>query len=99
WCGLVMMNQCLHGGPSILRRFGGVPQAFFRCGAGKKLPQPVYCLPVSLRMIGCHPPDPSPRKHEKWFAAPLPGGPYRLRTDELAESHHSRGVSKIMRRG
>jgi hypothetical protein len=30
---IVILNQCLHGGPSIWRRLCGFPKAWFRCGS------------------------------------------------------------------
>src|SRR5262249_34854257 len=85
--------------PDHFAAVGGGSQGFFQVGVVKKLPQPIYGLPVSLRIIGCPPLDRSQCKNKKSVAAPLQGGPDRLRTDELAESHHGRGISKIMRRG
>jgi len=85
--------------PDHFAAVGRVSQGFVQVRIVKNLPEPIYGLPISLRMIGCHPLDRSQCKHEKCVAAALQGGPDRLRTDELAESHHGRGISKIMRRG
>src|SRR5262249_33404470 len=87
--------QCLDEGPSIWRRLCGFPKAWFRCGSS----EPIYGLPISLRMVGSHPLDRSQCKREKCVAAALQGRSYRLRTDEFAESQHSRGIGKLMRRG
>src|SRR5262249_48178476 len=44
-------------------------------------------------MVGSHPLDSSQCKREECVAAALQGRSYRLRTDEFAESQHSRGIT------
>ena len=59
----------------------------------------IYCLAISPRLIGNHALNRSQRKREKCVAAALQRRSYRLGTDEFAESHHRRGVSKVVRWG
>src|SRR6516162_9292984 len=63
------------------------------------VPEPIYCLAISPRLIGNHALNRSQRKREKCVAAALQRRSYRLGTDEFAESHHRRGVSKVVRWG
>jgi hypothetical protein len=58
----------------------------------------IYCLAISPRLIGNHALNRSQRKREKCVAAALQRRSYRLGTDEFAESHHRRGVSKVVLR-
>src|SRR5262249_8050355 len=58
----------------------------------------IYCLAISPRLIGNHALDLPQRKREKCVAAAVQSRSYRLGTDEFAESHHRRGVSKVVRR-
>ena len=63
----------------------------------KDVPEPIYGLAVSPRLIGNQLCDRSQRKRENCIAAALQCQSYRLRTDEFAKSHHCRGVSKVTR--
>src|SRR5262249_29316680 len=62
-------------------------------------PELIYCLAISPRLIGNHALDLPQRKREKCVAAAVQSRSYRLGTDEFAESHHRRGVGKVVRRG
>src|SRR6516165_7384660 len=62
-------------------------------------PELIYCLAISPRLIGNHALDLTQRKREKCVAAAVQSRSYRLGTDEFAESHHRRGVGKVVRRG
>src|SRR5262245_34190122 len=62
------------------------------------VPELIYCLAISPRLIGNHALNRSQRKREKCVAAAVQRRSYRLGTDEFAESHHRRGVSKVVRR-
>jgi len=59
----------------------------------------IYCLAISPRLIGNHAHNRSQCKSEKSVAAAVQRRSYRLGTDKFAESHHRRGVSKVVRRG
>ena len=63
------------------------------------VPELIYCLAISPRLIGNHALDLPQRKREKCVAAAVQSRSYRLGTDEFAESHHRRGISKVVRRG
>ena len=84
--------------PEHLAAVVRVSQGLVQVRVIKHLPEPIYGLPISLRMVGSHTLDRSQCKRENSVAASLQRRSYRLRTDELAESHHCRSVSKIMRR-
>ena len=60
---------------------------------------PPYAVGISPRLIGNHALDLPQSKREKCVAAAVQSRSYRLGTDEFAESHHRRGVSKVVRRG
>src|SRR5262249_51829948 len=62
------------------------------------VPELIYCLAISPRLIGNHALNRSQRKREKCVAAALQRRSYRLGTDEFAESHHRRGVSRVVPR-
>src|SRR5262249_43712208 len=85
--------------PEHLAAVVRVSQGLVQVRVVKHLPEPIYGLPISLRMVGSHPLDCSQCKREECVAAALQGRSYRLRVDEFAESQHSRGIGKIMRRG
>src|SRR5215831_5430087 len=85
--------------PEHLATVVRVSQGLVQVRVIKHLPEPIDGLPISLRMVGSHPLDRSQCKREKCVAAALQGRSYRLRTDEFAESQHSRGIGKLMRRG
>jgi hypothetical protein len=57
--------------PEHFAAVGQISQSFVQVRVVKNLPKPIYGLPISLRMIGCHPLDLSQCKHEKCFAATL----------------------------
>jgi hypothetical protein len=76
-----------------------VPQGLVQVRVVKHLPEPIYHLPISPRLIRNHSLDRSQSKREKRVATALQRRPYGLRTDELAESHYRRGVAKVVRRG
>ena len=63
------------------------------------VPELIYGLAISPRLVGDRALNRSQRKHEKCVAAAVQRRSYRLGTDEFAESHHRRGVSKVVRRG
>ena len=63
------------------------------------VPEPIYGLPISPRLIGNHLLDRSQRKRENGIAAALQRRSNRLGTDEFAESHNRRGISEVTRRG
>src|SRR5260370_42301929 len=65
----------------------------------KDVPEAIYGLAISSRLIAKHALDLPQGKREKCVAAALQRRSYRLGTDEFAESHHRRGVSKVVRRG
>src|SRR5262249_34173724 len=75
--------------PEHLAAVVRVSQGLVQVRVVKHLPQPIYGLPISLRMVGSHPLDCSQCKREECVAAALQGRSYRLRTDEFAESQHS----------
>ena len=85
--------------PEHLAAVVRVSQGLVQVRVVKHLPEPIYGLPISLRMVGSHPLDCSQCKREECVAAALQDRSYRLRTDEFAESQYSRGIGKIMRRG
>jgi hypothetical protein len=63
------------------------------------VPELIYCLAISPRLIGSHALNRSQRKSEKCVAAAVQRRSYRLGTGKFAESHHRRGISKVVRRG
>src|SRR5262245_66321285 len=63
------------------------------------VPELIYCLAISPRLIGNHALNRSQCKRKKRVAAALQRRSYRLGTDEFEESNHRRGVSKVVRRG
>ena len=65
----------------------------------KDVPELIYRLAISPRLIGNYALDLSQRKREKCVAAAVQSRSYRLGTDEFAEAHHRRGISKVVRRG
>jgi hypothetical protein len=87
------MHRCVQ--VSVVR----VPQGLVQLRIVKHLPEPIYDLPISRRLIRDHSLDRSQCKRDKRVAAALQCRSYRLRSDQLAEPHHGRGVSKGLRRG
>src|SRR5262249_35048705 len=63
------------------------------------VPEPIYGLPISPRLIGNRLLDRSQRKRENGIAAALQRRSNRLGTDEFPESHNRRGISELTRRG
>ena len=81
--------------PAVVR----FPQGLVQVRLVKHFPEPSYHRPISRRLIGNNPLDRSQGKREKCVATALQRRPYGLRTDEFAESHHRRGVAKVLRCG
>ena len=65
----------------------------------KDIPEAIYGLAISPRLIANHAFDRSQREREKRVATALQRRSYRLGTNEFAESHHRRSISEVMRRG
>jgi hypothetical protein len=63
------------------------------------VPELIYCLAISPRLIANHALNRSQCKREKCVAAAVQRRSYRLGTDKFAESHHRRAVSKVVCRG
>ena len=65
----------------------------------KDVPEAIYGLAISSRLIANHAFDRSQRDREKRVATALQRRSYRLGTNEFAESHHRCSISEVMRRG
>src|SRR5262249_9234958 len=78
--------------PEHLAAVVRVSQGLVQVRGGKHLPEPVYGLPISLRMVGSHPLDCSQCKRGECVAAALQDRSYRLRTDGFAETQNRRGI-------
>ena len=65
----------------------------------KDVPEAIYGLAISSRLIAKHALELPQGKREKCVAAALQRGSYRLGTDEFAESHNRRGISEVTSRG
>ena len=63
----------------------------------KDVPEAIYGLPISSRLIANHALHRSQRKREKRVATALQRQSNRLGTDEFAESHNHRGISEVTR--
>ena len=62
------------------------------------VPELIYCLAISPRLIGNHALNRSQRKREKCVAAALQRRSNRLGKDDFAESQYCRGISEVTRR-
>src|ERR1700730_7640178 len=71
------------------------PQGSVQMRVVEDIPEPIYGLPISPRLIGNHLLDRSQRKRENCVAAVLQRRSNRLGTDEFAETHNRRGISEL----
>ena len=85
-------------GPDRFAAVVRITQSLIQVRLVEHFPEPIYHLPISPRLIGNDPLDGSQSKREKCVATALQRRPYGLRTDELAESHHRRSITKVLRR-
>jgi hypothetical protein len=86
-------------GPDHFSPVARAPQGVAQVRIVEHVPEPIYRVPISPRLIGNHPLDRSQGKRAKCVAAAFQRRPYGLRTDEFAEAHHQRGVTQGMHRG
>ena len=75
------------------------PQRLAQVRIVERVPEPIYHVPISPRLIGNHPLDRSQGKREKCVATAFQRRPYGLRKEEFAEPHHQSGVTQGMHRG
>jgi hypothetical protein len=78
---------------------GWHPQRLVQVRVVEDVPEPIYCLAMSQRLIGKHTLDRSQRKRQKHVAAALQRRSYGRGTDEFAKTQHRCGITKVMGRG
>ena len=81
-------------GPDHFSPVARAPQGLAQVRIVEHVPEPIYHVPISPRLIGNHLLDRSQGKREKCVATAFQRRPYGLRTDEFAEPHHQRGVTQ-----
>jgi|SRR5215469_8246135 len=74
-------------GPDHFSPVARAPQGLAQVRIVEHVPEPIYHVPISPRLIGNHLLDRSQGKREKCVATAFQRRPYGLRTDEFVEPH------------